>query len=89
MTAKLAVERRHLDNLIKIGDQNPSDFPYLRFSTLNFIVMSLVERALLVSLIIIVALGAILYLTHPQRSWIKKLQKKLAASVKHSKKMPS
>ena len=41
--------------------------------------MSLVERALLVGWIIIGVLGVIFYLTHPKRSWIKKLQKKLVA----------
>lgn len=41
--------------------------------------MSDVERALLLGWLIIVVLGVIFYLTHPKRSWIKKLQKKLAA----------
>src|SRR5688572_24743935 len=66
-----------------------SDFPYIRLSALICIVMSPVERTLLVGWIIIVVLGVVFYLTHPKRSWIKKLQKKLAASGKHSKKMSS
>jgi hypothetical protein len=41
--------------------------------------MSDVERTLLVGWIIIVLLGVVFYFIHPKRSWIKKLQKKLAA----------
>ena len=47
--------------------------------------MSYVERTLLVGWIIVVVLGVVFYLTRPERSWIKKLQKKLAASGKHSR----
>ena len=40
--------------------------------------MSDIERTAL-ALITIVGLGVVFYLTHPKRSWIKKLQKKLAS----------
>ena len=40
--------------------------------------MSEVER-LLLAWIIIVVMGIVFYLIHPKRSWIKKLQKKLAS----------
>jgi hypothetical protein len=40
--------------------------------------MSNIER-LLLAWIALVVMGVIFYLTHPKRSWIKKLQKKLAA----------
>lgn len=45
--------------------------------------MSDIERALL-GWITIVVLGIVFYLTYPKRSWIKKLQKKLAASGKQA-----
>jgi len=50
--------------------------------------MSEVDR-LLLAWIFIVVMGVGFYLVHPKRSWVKKLQKKLAVSGKHSKKMSS
>jgi hypothetical protein len=41
--------------------------------------MSPAELKLLVAWITIVVMGVMLYLIHPKRSWIKNLQKKLAA----------
>lgn len=41
--------------------------------------MSDVARILSMGWIIIVALGVVFYLTLPNRSWVKKLQKKIAA----------